>query len=66
MAGASDPSIAAAIAAQSKSIETQSKTMANWSKILQQLCDRLESQDQRWSGLEKSSQRQRGQRRQIA
>lgn len=54
MAGASDPSIAAAIAAQSKSIETQSKTMANQSKIPQQLCDRLQSQDQRWSGLEKA------------
>lgn len=54
MAGASDPNLATALAAQSKSIETQSKTLAAQSKILQQLCDRLESQDHRWGGLEKA------------
>lgn len=52
MAGASDPTIAAAIAAQSKSIESQSKTLAAQSKLLQQLCDRLESHDERWRQLE--------------
>jgi hypothetical protein len=53
MEGASDPNLATALAAQPKSIETQSKTLAAQSKILQQLCDRLESQDHRWGGLEK-------------
>lgn len=52
MAGASDPTIAAAIAAQSKSIESQSKTLAAQSKLLQQLCDRLESHDECWRQLE--------------
>lgn len=47
MAGASDPSVAAALDAQAKSIDTQSRTLASQSKILQQICDKLESQDTR-------------------
>jgi septal ring factor EnvC (AmiA/AmiB activator) len=53
MAGAPDPGIAAALEAQSKSLDAQSRTLATQSKLLQQLCDRLESQDHRWSNLEK-------------
>jgi uncharacterized coiled-coil protein SlyX len=53
MAGAPDPGIAVALEAQSKSLEAQSRTLATQSKLLQQLCDRLESQDHRWSNLEK-------------
>jgi hypothetical protein len=54
MAGASDPSIATALAAQSKQLDAQSRNIAAQSKILQQLCDRFESQEARWSSLEKS------------
>jgi hypothetical protein len=53
MAGASDPGVAAALEAQSKAIDVQSRTMATQSKLLQQLCDRFEHQDQRWSSIEK-------------
>jgi hypothetical protein len=53
MAGAPDPDVAAALEAQSKSIDVQSRALAAQSKVLQQLCDRLESQDQRWSDLER-------------
>jgi hypothetical protein len=51
MAGASDPSITDALEAQSKSIEVQSRTLTAQSKLLQQLCDRLESQDHKWTHL---------------
>jgi hypothetical protein len=54
MAGAADPSVAAALDAQSKSIDIQSRTLATQSKILQQLCDRLDSQDQKWNNLEQA------------
>jgi hypothetical protein len=54
MVGASDPSIATALAAQSKQLDAQSRNIVAQSKILQQLCDRFESQDARWSSLEKS------------
>jgi hypothetical protein len=54
MAGASDPNLAAALNAQSKQIEAQSKSLTTQSKLLQQLCDRLETQDARWRHLEKS------------
>jgi hypothetical protein len=40
MAGAADPGITAALAAQSKQIDSQSKNIATQSKILQQLCER--------------------------
>jgi hypothetical protein len=43
MAGASDPGIATALAAQSKQIDSQSKNITAQSKILQQLCERLEA-----------------------
>jgi hypothetical protein len=46
MAGVADPGIAAALAAQSKQIDSQSKNIAAQSKILQQLCERLEAH--RW------------------
>jgi hypothetical protein len=52
MAGAPDPSVASALEAQSKSMEAQSRTLATQSQLLQQLCDRLESQDHRWSQME--------------
>ena len=54
MAGASDPSITDALEAQSKSIEVQSRTLTAQSKLLQQLCDRLESQDHKWTHLERT------------
>jgi chaperonin cofactor prefoldin len=54
MAGASDPAVAAALEAQAKSIDVQSRTLATQSKLLQQLCDRLEFQDNRWQGLERN------------
>jgi hypothetical protein len=47
MACAFDLGVAMAIAAQSKSM-LQSKTLAMQSMLLQQLCDRLESNDVRW------------------
>jgi septal ring factor EnvC (AmiA/AmiB activator) len=54
MAGAPDPNLAAALNAQSKQIEAQSNSLTTQSKLLQQLCDRLENQDARWCHLEKS------------
>lgn len=54
MASASDPAVAAVLEAQSKSIDAQSRTLAPQSKLLQQLCDRLECQDQRWHDLERT------------
>jgi RNA binding exosome subunit len=54
MAGASDPGIATALAAQSKQIDSQTKNITAQSKILQQLCERLEAHDHRWRSLEKS------------
>jgi hypothetical protein len=54
MAGASDPGVSTALAAQSKQIESQSKHLAAQSKMLQQLCDRLEAQDLQWSSLKQS------------
>ena len=55
MSGAADPGVAAAIAAQSKSIEAQSKTLATQSRLLQQMCDRLESTEERWKQLESTA-----------
>jgi septal ring factor EnvC (AmiA/AmiB activator) len=54
MVGVSDPSLAAALTTQSKQLEAQSKNISNQSKLLQQLCDRLETQDVRWRTLEQS------------
>jgi hypothetical protein len=54
MAGAPDPSVASAQEAQSKSMEVQSRTLVTQSQLLQQLCDRLESQDHRWSQMEEA------------
>jgi hypothetical protein len=47
MADASDTGVAAALEAQYKSLDAQSWTMPPGT------CDRLESQDHRWSSLEK-------------
>jgi hypothetical protein len=54
MAGATDPSIAAALEDQAKAIKGQAKALDSTQKLLQQICDRFTEQDKRWCALESS------------
>jgi hypothetical protein len=52
MAGATDPSIAAALDDQAKSLKVQAKALDSTQKLLQQLYDRFDDQDVCWRALE--------------
>lgn len=41
MTGATDPSIAAALEEQSKSLKSQAKSLDSTQKLLQRICDRF-------------------------
>jgi hypothetical protein len=54
MAGATDPSIAAALEDQARSLKMQVKTLDSTQKLLQWIYERFDEQDVRWWELEQT------------
>ena len=54
MVGATDPSVAAALEDQARSLKVQAKALDSTQKLLQQICDRFTEQDASWNSIEKA------------